>query len=249
MITKAVIAAAGKGTRMLHMSKDRPKHLITVNDKPFLYFVLENLKKAGVKEMIIVIGYKKEAMEKFAEEYGNEFDMTLVDQFKERGAERYGTAIPIEAVRKTVGNDPFISIYGDNLYSPNDIAKFAKDAEYNYIGVMEHSNPEKYGVAVADENGFLVRIVEKPKEFVSNMINTGIYTFTSEVFDALPKDKSPRGEYELTDAIQTLAEKRRVKIIRLAGGWMDFGSPNDIVKVSEFLNKRDHADIKSIAFL
>ena len=237
MIIKAVIAAAGKGTRMLHLSKDRPKHLIAVNEKPFLYYVLENLKKAGIKKMIIVVGYKKEAMEKFAEEYKNEFNITLVDQFENRGADRYGTAIPIEAVRKTVGNEPFISIYGDNLYSPKDIAKFAKDSDYNYIGVMENENPEKYGVAVADENDILVRIVEKPKEFVSNMINTGIYTFTPEVFEVLPKDKSPRGEYELTDAIQKLAEKKRVKIIRLAGGWMDFGNPDDIIKVSEFLNK------------
>ena len=243
MIKKVVIAAAGKGTRMLHLSKNKPKHLIAVNGRPFLYYVLRNLKTAGITEMIIVVGYKKEAMRAFTKEYEGEFNITLVDQFEKCGPDRYGTAIPIEAARKAVGNEPFVSIYGDNLYSPEDIKKFTEDASFNYIGVMKHKTPEKYGVAVADETDFLVRIVEKPKEFVSDIINTGIYTFTAEIFDALPKEKSPRGEYELTDAVQTLAEKRRVKIIRLTDGWMDFGRPEDVAAVSAFLSGGDSPSV------
>lgn len=236
-IKKAVIAAAGKGTRMLHLAKNKPKHLLRVQNKPFLYYVLSNLKEAGIKEMIIVIGHKKELMQEFAETYKDEFSITLVDQFEKFG-DKYGTAVPIEAVKNIVGNEDFISIYGDNLYSPEDIKEFKKGNGYHYIGVLKHSNPEKYGIAVTDGNELLLKIIEKPKTFISDLINTGIYKFTPEIFDEVKKvTPSPRGEYELTSAIQSLADKKRVKIIKIKKYWLDFGNPGDIIKVSKFLNK------------
>lgn len=236
MITKAVIAAAGKGTRMLHLSKDKPKHLIEVLGKPFLFYVLDNLKKAGIKEIILVVGYLRPAMEDFVKKYQAEFNITLIDQFSVFSEEKYGTSVPIEAVKNIIKNESFLAIYGDNLYSPKDISRFHHLEDYNYMGVMEHNNPSKYGVAVADDNDFLLKIVEKPKEFIAGTINTGIYKFTPEIFNKVKLvRKSPRGEYELTDAIQMLAEEKRVKIMHLQDYWMDFGKPEDIPEVEKFL--------------
>jgi glucose-1-phosphate thymidylyltransferase len=227
---------------MKELAKDRPKHLIEVLGRPFLFYVLKNFMEGGVDEFVLVVGYKKEAMAQFAKEYEKEFKITLVDQFEMFGEDKYGTSVPIEAAEEAVGGEDFLAIYGDNLYSPHDIARAAKKEEYNYISVLEHEEPEKYGVAVVDEDDFLSRIVEKPKEFVSNLINTGLFRFTPEIFEAVREvGPSPRGEYELTDAIQALAEKKRVKVMKLEDYWKDFGKPEDVPKLEDFLRKQGDA--------
>ena len=96
MIKKVLISAAGRGSRMLDLSKDKPKHLIEINNKPFLYYLLSNLKEAGFEEIIMVVGYKKEFMEEFLAEYKDTFNITLVNQFDILGEDRYGTACPLE---------------------------------------------------------------------------------------------------------------------------------------------------------
>ena len=236
-IRKAVIAAAGKGTRMLHLATNKPKHLIKVNNRPFLFYVLKNLKEAGIKEMILVVGHKKEAMEAFAREYRHEFSLTLVDQFKIAGTKRYGTAIPIECAKDAVGDESFIAIFGDNMYAPEDIEPLTHNDEFTYVGGLRHNHPERYGVLLT-EDGYLKNIIEKPKEFVSNLINTGLAKFTPDIFDAIRYvNISPRGEYELTDAIRILAQKKKVKVKEIGHYWFDFGNPADIIRVSDFLEK------------
>ncbi len=239
MIHTAVIPAAGKGTRMLHLAANKPKHLIQVKDHPFLYYVLRNLQTAGIDEMILVVGHKKELMEEFARDHANQFNITLIDQFETAGTERYGTAIPIQCVRDVIGNRGFISLFGDNLYSPNDIRALAVDDAFTYTSVREHEHPEKYGVAVTDGD-VLIDLVEKPKTFISSLISTGLHKFTPDIFDAVDRvQKSPRGEYELTDAIRALAKEQKVKVKKIADYWLDFGNPGDIIKMWHFLNEHD----------
>ncbi len=238
MITKVVIPAAGKGTRMLDLAKDKPKHLIDVLDKPFLYYVLKNLEKAGFEEMILVIGNHAEKMEAFAQNEGKEFPITLVDQFKTMGTEKYGTAIPVLAAQEAVGNESFVCIYGDNLYSTRDLETIRNlDDDFSYLSLLHTETPEKYGVPVM--NGDLVeRIVEKPKEFISNWASIGCYKFTPDIFEAATHvEVSERGEYELTDAISELAEAGKVKARKMLDYWLDFGNPDDLKKVSEFIDE------------
>lgn len=238
MIKKAVIAAAGKGTRMLHLAIDKPKHLIKVNNRPFLYYVLSNLKNAGVEKMILVVGHKKELMYEFANDYKNEFDMELIDQFEVAGTEKYGTAIPVACAGQAVKNENFLMIFGDNLYSPKDIRDVAQEDEFNYVSGFRHNHPEKYGVFLS-EGEFLKDVIEKPKEFVSDLINTGLAKFTPEVFEAIDRvGISSRGEYELTDAIRFLAKDGKMKIKEIKDYWLDFGNPEDVTRISEFLNRQ-----------
>lgn len=236
MIKKIVIPAAGKGTRMLDLAKDRPKHLIDVLDKPFLYYVLKNLEHAGFSEMILVVGNHAEKMVAFAEGVAAEFPLTLIDQFKVMGTEKYGTAIPVLAAAEAVGDENFVCIYGDNLYSPRDLAAIRElDDAYNYVSLLYSETPERYGVPIIE--GDMVRdFVEKPKEFISNWVSIGCYKFTPEIFaEAAKVEKSERGEYELTDAIASLAKQGKVKARKMLDYWMDFGNPDDIRKVGEFL--------------
>ncbi len=237
MIKKAVIAAAGRGTRMLDLSKDRPKHLIEVGGKPFLYYLLTNLKQAGLTDLIMVIGYKKEAMTQFSRRYSGEFKITVINQF-ERLGDKYGSACPIECVEDLIQED-FISVNGDNLYSPGDLKQMKIEDQFTYVAGLEHSNPQKYGVLKRGEDDFLERIIEKPSEPVGNLINIGLYKFTPEIFGAVKQiHLSPRGEYELTDAISLLAREKKVKIKMAQDYWLDFGKPADIETIEKFLSER-----------
>jgi len=239
MIKKVLISAAGRGTRMLDLSKDKPKHLIKANGRPFLYYLLQNLKEAGFEEFIMVVGYKKEFMEEFLKEYKNDFNVTLVNQFNILGEDRYGTACPLECVRDLLQGESFLAVYGDNLYAVEDLKRFNIDDNYSYVAGLPHEHPEHYGVLSVNENGFLKEIVEKPKEPVGNLINTGLYKFTPEVFDYLDKITiSPRGEYELTDVINILADQGKVKALDLKGVWIDFGKSEDIKRVEDYLNSK-----------
>ena len=147
MINKIVVLAAGKGTRMLNYSKNQPKHLINVGNKPFLYYHFNNLKQAGFSEIIVVVGYKKEMMEKFAKRYGTEFNLTLINQFEKVGTEKYGTACPVEAVADIIGEENFIVVNGDDLFSAEDLRKIKIiNDTYCYVSGLPGDHPENYGI-------------------------------------------------------------------------------------------------------
>ena len=93
MISKVVVSAAGRGTRMLHLGKQKPKHLIEINGKPFLYYLLNNLKQAGFTEIIMIIGYKKELMEDFLNKFNGTFNITIINQFAKYAIRSYKTTI------------------------------------------------------------------------------------------------------------------------------------------------------------
>jgi len=230
---KAVIAAAGKGTRMLGLTKNRPKYLIKIREKPFLFYLLDNLLKAGYKKLIIVVGYKGEKIIEFLKEFN--YKATVVNQFEILKEKEYGTACPLKCVKNIIGKENFVMVYGDNLYSVKDLKAFNIRDKYNYIAGFSHEHPEKYGVLISKDI-FLKKIIEKPKKYVGNLINTGLYKFTPEVFEKLLKiHRSPRGEYELTDIVNLLAKEKKVKIKKIQDYWLDFGNPTDIIKLSQFL--------------
>lgn len=227
---KIIIAAAGKGTRMLNLSQDKPKHLIPINGRPWMAHVFDHIASAGLKDIVLVVGHQAHAWDEFLSHDTHGFNVTVVNQFTVCGTERYGTAMPIEAVKNVVDNEQFIFFYGDNVYAHDDIRKFCIDDDYSYIGGMHHDEPERFGV-LFEQDGMLKKIVEKPQEYIGNLINVGIYKFTSDIFDAVKLiQKSTRGEYELTDAVTLLAQQQKVKVLELSNHWMDFGRPEDVEK-------------------
>ncbi|PIY95909.1 MAG: hypothetical protein COY66_05630 [Candidatus Kerfeldbacteria bacterium CG_4_10_14_0_8_um_filter_42_10] len=246
MIKKVIISAAGQGKRMRHLTKDKPKHLIEVRGHPFLYYLLENLKEAGLKEIIIVIGYKKEVLEKFIKKYDP--NITILNQSDFVG-EEYGTACPIKCAEHLIKNKNFLSVCGDNLYSVADIKQLMIDDHYNYIAGIVDEHPETHGVLVAKEKDLsshsrleredlLEKIVEKSNESMGNLVNTGMYKFTPEIFQVVKKiSLSSRGEYEITDAISLLAKENKVKIKKIKDYWLEFTRPEDIISVSNFLSQ------------
>lgn len=257
-IKKVVIAAAGQGTRMLEFSKDKSKHLICVNNKPFLAYLMDQLVQAGYTDMVLVVGFKKELMEGFVKEYLKsqpEIKIQIIDQHAILGPKekKYGTACPVECVKDIVKNESFLYVYGDNLFSVKDLKSMNIDDEFCYIAGLKQSHPEKYGVLIParsaggeDGDDFLEKIIEKPKEFVGDLINAGLYKFTGEVFEKIPLiEKSERGEYEITDVISLLAGEKRVKIKKIKDYWHDFGNPEDVEKLSKFIKNAGCKTVKN----
>ena len=228
---KAVIIAGGKGTRMLPLTEKVPKVLVEVNGKPFLYYVLKNLQQAGCSEWGIVVGYKQEMIAEFLEEYG--FTAVLIDQ-----KEQQGTGHALLQAKAFAGKESFLALGGDNLWSTEDFRTIQKADEFTYVCGVETAHPERYGVLVT-KGDTLLEIREKPKEKLGNLINTGLYKFTPEIFAKLEKiTVSPRGELELTDAVTMLAGEKKVKVVK-AKWWLDLGTLEDIPMVERFLKKKD----------
>ena len=227
---KAVILAAGKGTRLAPLTDDLPKVLVPINGKPFLQYVIEHLNCAGFIDLAIVIGYRGDQVRAFVDSLG--LSVTFIEQ-----KEQKGTAHAVSLAKGFVGNEDFVVVAGDNIWSSSDLERLnVSDSDsYSYVSATKVSDPSRFGVLVV-EDGLLVKVVEKPKEFVSDLVNVSAYKFTSEIFDALSRiTVSSRGELEITDALSLLALEKKVKVNVLDGFWHDLGCVEDILILSEIL--------------
>lgn len=240
MINKIVISAAGKGTRMRELARSKPKHLIEVAGKPFLYYALENIVNAGYEHLILVVGHEKEKMEEFLKKYP--FPATLVNQEQFLGPEEYGTACPIKAAESFVAGEQFVSVNGDDLYGVEDLKRFRVEDEWNYIGGIHSDHPEQFGVLNVGQDDLLKHIEEKPKVPQSDLVNTSLFKFTAEIFAAVKGlSVSSRGEYELTDAVNELARQNKVKVRRMRDYWLPFSRPEHVLEISNHLKNEGRA--------
>ena len=222
---KAVILAAGKGTRMQPLTFEKPKPLLTVADKTLIEHNLEQL-NGLVDEVIIVIGYKGEMIRKHLGDKFKDIKISHVEQ-----KEQLGTGHAIMQAKDFV-KGRFIVMMGDDLYFRKDIENCIK---YDLsILVKKVKDPSSFGVIVK-EGDKVKEIVEKPKEFVSDLANTALYVFDERLFSALENSKkSSRGEYELIDAVNVLASDITVVI---ANNWIPICYPEDLEKADKIMRE------------
>lgn len=225
---QAVILAAGEGTRMRPLTYTRPKVMLPIANKPILEHLIENLAKAGIKDIVLVVGYKDETIRSHFGD-GDKFGVKIhyVTQRKQ-----LGTAHALKSAVHVIDVD-FIMLNGDNIVGCEDIKKIA--AYDCAVGVREVDRPQDFGV-VRTENGKVVDIIEKPEVPPSNLINAGVYKFKEDFLEFLDKTPlSKRGEYEITDtillAIKEGFEFEAVKI----NEWIDIGYPWDLLRANEFM--------------
>ena len=183
---KALVLAAGRGTRMNHLTDEIPKPLIKINQRTFLDYVIESITETGIRDIGIVVGYMKERIIESLK--GSDLNITFIEQ-----KEQLGTGHAIKMAKDWSGGGSFIVLMGDNLYSPNDIASISKDDEFCYVAGYNHKNPEKFGVLETDGH-VLKGIIEKPSDPPSNLINTGLYKFTQRYSWPLIASRNPCGE-------------------------------------------------------
>jgi UDP-N-acetylglucosamine diphosphorylase / glucose-1-phosphate thymidylyltransferase / UDP-N-acetylgalactosamine diphosphorylase / glucosamine-1-phosphate N-acetyltransferase / galactosamine-1-phosphate N-acetyltransferase len=239
---KAVLLAAGEGVRLMPLTATRPKHLIKVGGKPILQFCLEAVKKAGITEAIIVTHYMGEAIKQY---FGDGEKLGLKISYVEQ-KEVLGTGNAAAVAEPFVGED-FVLIYGDLLFGVEAVktvvSKYKRGKTAAVMGVVAVDKPESYGIIEFDNQKNFKRIVEKPTvgKAPSNLANAGVYVFNSEVFKKIKQTKaSPRGEWELTDAVTFLAEEgKTVLAVELAkDDWFDVGRPWDLLDANAWALKR-----------
>lgn len=231
---RAVVASAGQGTRMLPLSADVPKPMVPVLGRPFLYYVLTQLDLAGYTDIVVVTGFRSDTVEAFVRTLP--FSVQVVDQHKQFGSTHHGTAMPVKAVRSLMGNEPFVYMYGDSLFSVQDLEKMNISDGLSRVARFRFDHSPAFGQVVMDWEGYVQTINEKPKEKVSDFVNVGLYTVSPEALPVLDElQPSPRGEYEMTDVINTLAPQKKVKAVDLRDWWVDFGKPDDVQLVENFL--------------
>src|SRR5438477_5212536 len=205
-IDKAVLLAAGRGTRMRELTTDLPKPMIRVREKPILLHILEGLQAAGIKKFLIIIGYHGDAVRSY---FGDGTCFGLQINYATQIVQD-GTGRVVDLARDFVGQSPFVLSYGDILTdSPNykSIADLPADIEA-IISVRRGEDVSKGGAVFLNEQFDLIDLREKskPGDTTSPWYNAGLYAFRPSIFDFIAKlEPSPRGEYELTDAVRNLA--------------------------------------------
>ena len=228
---KCIILAAGEGKRMHPLSYTKPKVMLPIANKPILEWNLINAIKAGFKEFIFIIGYKGEIVKEY---FGDGSKWGVVIEYLNQG-KPLGTAHAISLLKNFV--DDFVVMCGDTIFGKDDIERI-KNCE-NSIGLFEVENAKEYGI-VEMKGEKIIKIHEKMGEPFSNVINAGIYHFNEKIFEFIEKtDKSPRGEYEITDSINLMAKEEEIKGIMLKE-WRDVVYPWDLLEANkEILEKID----------
>src|SRR5256886_13764714 len=233
-IDKAVLLAAGRGTRMRELTADLPKPMIEVRGKPVLQYIVEGLRDAGIRKFLIVVGYRADAVQNFFGDGSRyKIDIQYVTQVTQDGKGRV-----VELAKNFAANSPFILAYGDILVDPANyqrIVDLADDVEA-LISVTRGEDVSKGGAVFVNEQMELVDLREKPKpgEPSSPWYNAGLYAFRPSIFEFIEKlTPSPRGEYELTDAIRDLAHSgKTVKALELTGEWADVRDPEVLARLN-----------------
>jgi|SRR4051812_4909422 dTDP-glucose pyrophosphorylase len=244
---KAVILAAGKGTRMKELTNEVPKPMLKAHGKPILEHIVEGILAAGVREIFIVTGFRAEVVEDYFGD-GSKWNARIGYG---RQVVQDGTGKAPELAKEFVSDSPFLLTYGDIWVTPHPYAQmiqhFAKGASSGVITVTPGQDVTKGGLNFFDEEFCLKRLVEKPSPEQLEQLrhegwlqpgntvwyNAGIYIFKPVLFEFTAKlQKSPRGEYELTDAINgLLAARHKLAGLEIQGRWVDVRDPEVLAEL------------------
>jgi dTDP-glucose pyrophosphorylase len=254
---KAVILAAGKGTRMKELTSELPKPMLKVQGKPILEHILEGLMAAGIHEIFVVTGFRPEVIESHFGD-GSKWNARIAYG---RQAVQDGTGKAPEVAKEFVGSSSFLLTYGDILVKPETyrqmIHRFNEGAFSALVTVTRGEDVTKGGLNFFDEQFCLKRILEKPdpeqleqlrregwlKPNAPVWYNAGVYIFQPSLFSFTARlRKSPRGEYELTDAVNSLlAANHRIAGLEIQGRWVDVRDPETLARLrSEETSNTQH---------
>lgn len=233
-IDKAVVLAAGRGTRMRELTADVPKPMIEVRRKPVLQHIIEGLRDARVRECLIIVGYRADAVRNF---FGNGSQFNIDIRYATQIAQD-GTGRVVELAREFAAASPFILSYADIMVDPLNyerVVNLADDVEA-IVTVTRGEDVSKGGAVFVNDDMEVIDIREKTiaVEASQAWYNAGLYAFRPNIFEFTARlELSPRGEYELTDAVRDLAHStRKVRALALSGEWADVRDPEVLARLN-----------------
>ena len=248
---KALVLSGGAGSRLRPLTHTSAKQLVPVANKPILFYGLEAIAEAGVRDVGIIVGdTRHEIMQAVGDGSAFGLRVTYIRQ-----DEPLGLAHCVLIARDFLGDDDFVMYLGDNLLEAR-VTDFvnAYDAERNrlegppaaLILLRKVEDARQFGVAELDRDGRVIRLVEKPADPPSDLALVGVYLFDSRIHDAVASiEPSARGELEITDAIQWLIDHgHRVTAREVAGWWIDTGKKDPLLEANRVLLERIDPDVR-----
>ncbi len=235
MIRKAIVLAAGRGTRMGELTEETPKPMLRVGDAPMLEHIVRRLQSVGIEEILLVVGYRRDLLQAHFRNFpGISFvAQEVVD----------GTASAVKLGRTFIGDEPFLLTFGDIITPAENYAGIGTELENSgaatVLGVKWAADPWRGAAVYASPDGRVTRIIEKPPPGTSttNWNSAGLYSMRPRIFreiETIPR--SSRGEYEITAAIEQLIAKRQlVRMFEMQGAWLDVGRPEDLAAAPDDL--------------
>jgi len=233
---KVIIPLAGKGTRLRPQTYVTPKPLLNVGGRPVMSYILDDLKKLGVEEIIFITGYLKNSIEAYIQKEYPDFKATYLEQEVQNG-----TAGAV-ALAEEYAQDEVLIMFVDTLFDAD--LTIVKDLPKDVGGVIwakEVEDYQRFGVIVKDDNGFMKRIVEKPQDPISKLANIGLYymkdwkLFFEGVRHTLTGPRGPGKEFYITDAFQYMIDHgSKIRVVHV-DGWYDCGEMETLLETNRHL--------------
>lgn len=231
---KGILLAGGRGTRLYPITKVINKHLLPVYDKPMIYFGLKTLVDSGIREVAVVQGPP----------FGDQVKIVVEElKFKIRVVYVYqpksmGMPDAILRCQRFTDGESIIVVAGDNLFG-KDFKKEVSEFKNGAVGFLRQvRDPGRFGAPVYNKKGELVAIKEKPKNPQTNWVVTGPHIFDNQVFDLIKTLRpSARGELEISELNNLYLKQGQLKLVKRRGFWTDVGTPNSLLKASNFIYK------------
>ena len=230
---RGYILAAGEGLRMRPLTANIPKPLLPVAGKPFLEHNIEAMKESGIKDLILLIGWRAP---RIREHFGDGKEFGVKIEYVEQ-KERLGTAHAIGMIKELV-DTPFFCLYGDVVLTKESVKGLVdhhKKVKGSVMALTTVDDPRRYG-SIISQDGVIKDIIEKPEVPQTNTINAGAYILDPTIFEAIAETKkSPRGEFEITDSFKILMKKGHIYTHLLKGEWIDVARPWDLLEANRIL--------------
>ena len=253
MIKKGIILAGGTGSRMSPLTKAVNKQLLPIHDKPLIYYPLSVLMLSGIREILIIVN--KGQINQFKKILLSGENLGIKISYAEQ---KYPKGLPdaFQIGKNFIGKDGVVLILGDNFFYGQSLTKILKKCLKLNQGatIILHpvKNPSLYGVASINNKNKVVKIIEKPKKFVSNLAITGLYFFDNKVVEHSKNLKpSKRKEIEIVDLLNKYKKNNKLsaKFISRGGAWLDAGSIEDFYNTSSFVSALENRQGLKIACL
>jgi glucose-1-phosphate thymidylyltransferase len=235
MTKKGIVLSGGKATRLYPITKTTSKQLLGIYKKPVIAYPLQTLKEMGYQDILIINADEEQQKQfKILLGDGGKFGLNLTYAIQDKPRGLVDAFIVGEEFIKDA--DEICLILGDNIIIGNSPIHPQSNTIYTY----KVKDPSAYGVVETDENGLIKKIVEKPKEFISEDAVIGLYVFSNEVVEMAKKvTPSARGELEIVDLIRLMNEKEGVNVEKLDGFWFDIGDFDSLLDCANLVRTID----------
>ncbi len=233
---RGIILSGGSGTRLRPLTKITSKQLLPIYHRPMIYYPLNTLIKAGIKEILIIVAPERAGDYLNLLGSGKEFGVKFTYEIQDKPE---GLAQAFIIGETFIGDDDVVMILGDNIFEDDftaDIKNFKSGAK---IFAKEVNDPERFGVVKFDRQMKAEKIIEKPQQYLSNFAVTGLYVYDKRVIEVAKNMKaSHRGELEITDVNNWFLAHNELEVATVTGEWLDAGTFDSLLKAQNFAKEK-----------